>query len=172
MIHCTCAAVYELKTMVGKDRQDACEGDSGDSFVIIEIIFFILLNKLRKALLCILTMSWILVQNRTDPVYSGSLACSSKEKKGLSTPLLMKYVYCLLSFLFHKKKKQASCTLSLHDDIAHPPAFTATCPGQWVFQRRWDKGSWNVFLFFLNFHFQPPVFLWVNVLNSSLIQQD
>ena len=46
---------------------------------------------LTKSLLCILTMSWILVQNRTDPVCSGSLACSSKEKKLLSTPPIMKY---------------------------------------------------------------------------------
>ena len=34
---------------------------------------------LTKSLLCILIMSWILVQNRTDPVCSESLACSRND---------------------------------------------------------------------------------------------
>ena len=38
---------------------------------------------LTKALLCILIMSWILVQNRTDPVCSESLDISSREKNCL-----------------------------------------------------------------------------------------
>ena len=32
--NCTCSGLYELRTMVGEDGQDACEGDSGHPFIL------------------------------------------------------------------------------------------------------------------------------------------
>ena len=40
---------------------------------------------LTESLLCILTMSWILVQNRTDPVCSESLACVAEKTAHYAT---------------------------------------------------------------------------------------